>query len=170
MEVLLACASLTLALQQLESHIGCTEVATHAHEVGVSCTATIHNLALFALANTGDGDNQSCDRCRGVATHNINAILLTSQTNASVEFVDMLNGETLRDAERHGDLLWLTVHGIHIAEVDHSRLVAQVAKWRVSQVEVNAFEQHIGGDECAQVAVAAVVEHRAIVAHAHLRS
>ena len=82
----------------------------------------------------------------------------------------MLNGETLRDAERHGDLLWLAVHGIHIAEVDHSRLVAQVAKWRVGQVEVNAFEQHIGGDECAQVAVAAVVEHRAVVAHAHLRS
>lgn len=65
-----------------------------------------------------------------------------------------LDGEAFGDAERHGDLPRGAVHGVDVGEVDDGGFVAQELGLHVGEVEVDAFEQEVGGDEYVGVGVA----------------
>ena len=61
-----------------------------------------------------------------------------------------------------GNLAGTSVHGVDVGEVDDGRFVAEVFQRDVGEVEVYAFEQQVGGDEGALVAV---VEYGGVVAY-----
>ena len=48
-----------LAFQQLEAHVGCSEVAADADEVGVMGSVAIDHLVCLCLSDAGDADGQS---------------------------------------------------------------------------------------------------------------
>ena len=89
---------------------------------------------------------------------------ITGQTKASIEFIELFDAETFAEGNTHRNLLGHAAHGVNIAEVHHGRLVAQVLEGHVGEVEMNAFHQHVGGDE--NVFVAAIVQHGAVVTNA----
>ena len=68
----------------------------------------------------------------------------------------------------HQELAWCSVHGINVRKVYHCSLIAQVFKWRISKVKVNAFHQHVGGNKHTSVVsrVGAVLQHGTVIAHA----
>ena len=153
----------TLALQQLQAHIGCTQVAAHADEVGVAGSCPIDDVVLGRLAQTGHADDESRDRSARVAAHQIHAIMLTGDAHALIELLDVLQGEALADAQRHRHLARCAVHGKHIAQVDHDGLVAQVHQGHVGKVKVDALKQQVGCDQC--LPVVAVVDDGTVITH-----
>ena len=50
------------ALQQLESHIGGSQITRHADEVGIAGSVTVDDIFLFSLADAGDADGQTGKR------------------------------------------------------------------------------------------------------------
>ena len=160
--VYLTVVNVLFALKELQAHIGCTQVATYAYQVGILGTIAVHNLLLGSLANTGDADGHACERRGGVATNHIYIPLIAGQAQSAVELLDILDTETLADGERNGELTGCAVHGEDIADVYHGRLVAQVLEVDISKVEVYALHQHIGGNEYLLIGVA---EYGAIIAN-----
>ena len=76
----------------------------------------------------------------------------------------MLDGEAGRDADADGDLPRSAHHGVDVGEVDHGGLVAEVLEGDVADVEVDAFEQQVGGYE--HFLVGGVGQHGGVVADA----
>ena len=87
-----------LTFEQLQSHIGRTQVAAHADEVGVLSARAIDDIALRSLAQAGDADDKTRYRCAGVAPNEVHTIMLTGDAHALVELLNVLQGETLADA------------------------------------------------------------------------
>ena len=77
--------------------------------------------------------------------------------------VEGFQGKTVADGDGHGDLLRHGVHGVHIAEVDDHRLVAEVLQGHIAEVEVDALHEHIGGNHLHE---ALRVDHRSVIADA----
>ena len=155
-----------LALQQLQTHIGGTEVATDADEVGLLGTVTIDDILLAGLTDAGDRDGQTGVAAGGVATHDVDAPLVAGGTQAFVELLDVLYGEALAQGQRDGHLARRAIHGEDVADVDHGRLVTQVLQGDVGEVEVDALHEHVGGDEHLCVRI---VKYGAVIAYAVLR-
>ena len=106
----------------------------------------IDDVIGISLADGGYTDEQTRDAGTGIAPHQVYAIFLTRQTDAGIEFLDVLEGKAFTDAQTHGYLLWRTVHGIDVAQVDHHSLVTQMLQRHIAQVEVYALKQQVGGD------------------------
>ena len=156
-----------LALEQLESHIGGSEVATDTDEIGVLGSVTINDILFLGLSDTGDRDGQSCIGRGGVTADDIDVPLVAGQFEASIELLEILDREPLADGQRDGDLAGRAVHGEHVTDVHHRTLIAEVLQVDVGQIEVYAFHQQVGGDEHFLVGVG---EHGAVVAYAVFRT
>ena len=81
----------------------------------------------------------------------------------------MFNLETATYGYTDQELTRGAVHGIHVGKIDHGCLVAEVFERGVSEVEVNAFHQHVGGAEQAAGigGIGGVTHHGTVVAHTH---
>ena len=130
-----------LALQQLQPHIGSTQVARDADEVGVLGTVAIDDVLLLGLADTGDADGQTRIGRGGIATHDVDAPFLAGQAQSGIKLLHVLHGEALAQSQRYGDLARRAVHGKDVADVDHRRLIAQMLEVDIGEVEVDTFHQ-----------------------------
>ena len=155
-----------LALQQLETHVGGTEVAADADEVGVVGAVAIDNVLLPGFADAGDADGQSGVAGGGVAADDVDVPFFAGQSDAAEEQFDVLDAEALADGQRDGHLARGAVHGKHVADVHHRCLVAKVLQVDVGEVKVYALHQQVGGDEYFTVGIR---EYGAVVAYAVLR-
>ena len=99
-------------------------------------------------------NDQALAAGRGVAADDVGAVALAGQADAGVQLVDVLDGEALRDAQRHRQLARRAAHGADVADVYYGGLVAQVLEGHVGEVEVHALEQKVGGDQHVALAVA----------------
>ena len=81
------------SFEELQAHISSTEVAGDIYQVGGFGAATANNFTLLSLTDASDADDETGDRCGGIATDEINALLLARETDAVIKFVDMLHGE-----------------------------------------------------------------------------
>ena len=129
-------------------------------------TIAIDDVFVSGFTDAGDGNGKPCERCSGVATYNIHIPFLTGFTQAGVEFFEVFHREALAESNAHHHLAWRAVHGKNVAEVDHSRLVAQMAHGDVCEVEMNAFHEHVSCDEHFAFRIG---EHGAVVAYAIFR-
>ena len=84
---------------------------------------------------------QDLDKC--------DLMLLACLSHSGIEFVHILNAETLAQGKADGYLARHGVHCIDVAQVYHDGLVAQVSHRDVGKVEVYAFHQEVGRDEGA---------------------
>ena len=103
----------------MQAHVGGTEVARDADEVGFTGSVAIDDVVLAGLANAGDGDGQSGVAAGGVATHDVDAPFVAGHAQSRVELFYVLDGEALRECQRDGHLTWGAVHGKDVADVDH---------------------------------------------------
>jgi hypothetical protein len=152
-----------LALQQLQSHVGSSQVAAHADEVGVLGSGAAHYVVAVGQSGDGDADGEPGERRGGVAAHYVYVVLVARQPDALVELLDVFNAEAPADAQAQGHLCGRGVHGVDVGDVDHGCLVAQVLQRHVGEVEVYALEQEVGADERLLLAG---VYHGAVVAYA----
>ena len=154
------------ALHELQPHVGRTEVATHANEVCVAGTTAPHDVFLPRRTDAREAQCQSCKRGCGVAAHDVNIIVLGGEAYAGIEFLDVLYRESARKGDAHDELARRTVHGIHVGEVYGGSLVTEVLEGRVSEVEMNAFHEHVARYEHL---LAGIRQDCAVVAHAEQR-
>ena len=103
----------------------------------------IDNILLAGKAHRRDIYHKTIHRGCGVATHDIYAQLLGSRLHTLIKGVECLYRNLRRHAERHYQLLGLTVHRKDIVYTTHNGLIAQVLKREVAQVEVDALGEHI---------------------------
>ena len=130
-------------------------------------SVSVDDVFLAGFADAGDADGQTCVGRGGVASHDVDVPLLAGQSEAGVEFFHVLYAEALAECHRDGYLPGRAVHSEHVADVDHSRLVAQVLQVDVGEVEVYALHEQVGGYEHFAVWIG---EHGAVVADAVFRT
>ncbi len=140
----------TLALEQLQAHVGGTQVTAHTDEVGVARAVAAHGVGGAGLAYRGDTDGQARETAGGVTAHDIHMVLGACLPHAAIELCDVLYLEAAADGQAHGYLAGRSAHGVHIAQIDHHGLVAQAVEWHIGEVEVYALHQEVGGDQCAR--------------------
>ena len=157
-------AHATFALQQLQAHVGRSQVAAHANQVSILSSRAVNDILLGGLTQARHADNESCDRSAGIAAHQVNAVVLTGDAHALVQLLDVFKGEPLADAQRHGYLTRRAVHGIHVAQVHYDGFIAQMHQGHIGQVEMNALKQQVGRDQ--RLAVLAIVDDGTVIAHA----
>ena len=113
-----------LAFQELQPHVGGSQVSADANQVGVVCAVAIDDVLRLCFTDAGDGDGESGERCGGVATYNVHIPLLTGFAQSGIEFFEIFHREAFAEGDAHDDLAWHAIHGEDVAEVDHRRLVA----------------------------------------------
>ena len=153
-------------LQDLQTHVRCTQVSADHQQVAVACAVASHHSVRFHQAHGRHGQGQARRGGRGVAPNQIHLVDLASQANAGVQLLHRFHRKPVAQAQADHDLGGHRVHRTDVGQVHHHRLVAQVLQRRVAQVEVNAFAQHVGADHHA---LAHGVNHRAVVPHATKR-
>ena len=153
-----------LALQEVETHVCRTEVGGDADKVVLLGTRTICYLALLCATRSRDCYYKAIHRGGGVATHDVHAKLLCCMLHALVEFVECLNRNLCRYAERYDHLLGLRVHREDVVHATHYSFVAEVLKREVAQVEVYALGHHIC---CEEHNLVAEVYYCGIVTRCH---
>lgn len=156
-----------LAFEYLQSGVGRAEVSAHADEVGGACAAAVDDAVGRGFAQAGDADGQPREGRGRVAAHDVHGVALAAEAHAGVERFDVFQGEAFAQGQRYGHLPWRAVHGADVREVDGHGLVAEVLEWRIGEVEMDAFHEHVGGHE--QLRRAVVVEHGGVVAHGFAR-
>ena len=154
-----------LALQQLKSHVGGSEVAADADEVGITGSVAIDCLARLCLSDAGDADGQSGIRRGGLASYDVYAPFVAGLSQSAIEQFHVFDGEALAECYADNHLPRCAVHGKDVGNVDHCRLVAQQFYADIGKVEVHALHEHVGSDEHLAVGVG---ENGAVVAHALL--
>ena len=154
------------ALHELQAHVGSTEVAAHADEVCVACAAAPHDVVQPRRTDAREAQSQARERGGGVAAHDVYVIILGGEAYAGIEFLDVLHREAARKGDAHDELARRAVHGIHVGEVHGGRLVAEVLEGCVSEVEVDAFHEHVARYEHL---LAGIRQDGTVVAHAELR-
>ena len=97
-----------------------------------------------------------------VATYDVNAKLIASHTQASVEFIKVFYLEAFAQCNAYHHLAWRSVHGEDVADIDHGTLVTQVLHINIGQVEMYTFHQHVGSHQHLLVGI---VHHRTVIAY-----
>ena len=136
-----------LAFEQLQAHVGGSQVARNADEVVLPGSVAIDDIRWASLADGSDADGKPCEAAGRVASHDVDVVFLARKPHACIEFLNVLDGEPLADGQRDGDLLGRGVHGVDVAQVHDDGLVAQVFEGHVGKVEMDAFHQDVCGDE-----------------------
>ena len=152
-----------LTFHQLEAHVGSSQVACHANQVGFFRTVAVHNLVFCRLADAGDRNGKPCDRRSGITSYDVHMVLAARQLHPVVEVFEVLYAEAFRYGKRYGDLLGHPVHGIDIREVHHCRLVSQVLQRSIYQVEMYAFHQQVGSNQYLFIRIG---EYGGVIAYA----
>ena len=88
-----------LTLQQLQTHVGCTQVARYAYQVVLAGSVAVNGLALFGLSYTCYADGQTGQGRCGVTTHQIHAVTLTCQNHSCIEILHILHREALAQCD-----------------------------------------------------------------------
>lgn len=83
-----------LAFQELEAHIGGTQVAADADEVRGLGAVAVDDVLLSRFAQYGDADGHACEAAGGVSANEVHAVLFTSQAHAVVQRFDVLDAES----------------------------------------------------------------------------
>ena len=136
-----------LALEQLQAHVGGSEVARQADQVVQLRAAAVDDALVRGVAQRRHRDDESGHRGPRVAAHQVDPQLPAGEGDPLVEVLQRLDGDFRRDAERDGDL---RRRGVHRQDVAHARrhdLVAEVAEREIGQVEVHALIERIGRAE-----------------------
>ena len=154
---------LLFAFQDLQAEVGGAHVAGDADEVAHAGAAAVGELVLFALPDGRHADDQAAGGGGRVAAHKVDIVDPAGGADAVVDLVQRFHGETVGQGDGDGDLFRLRVHGVDVRQVDDDGLVAQVLQRRIHQVEMDALDQHIGGDDGE---VLAVVDHGGVITHA----
>ena len=145
-EVLLSGRCHLFAFEELEAHIGSTEVARYAYEVGVfgtvaSCGFASGHVPMAVTAITRPERDEvvsppTRSTCRSRRPKRMPAY--SSSICSTVNWLDTARPTVIcRD----------TVHGAYIGEVDNHRFVAEMAERYISQVKMYTFDKEIGGNE-----------------------
>ena len=153
------------AFKELQTEVCGTEVSAHADEVGVLGSAPANHLVGGSIAHDGDADDHSCKGGGGVSSDDVDVVSVAGQAESGIEVVEGLDGDAAVHCHADEHLPWRAAHGIDIGDVHHGSLVAQVLHGGVDQVEVYAFEQEVGGEQCPSGALCGV-DDGAIVADA----
>ena len=122
----------------------------------------IDDIVVVSYAETGDGDRKTVHRGAGVAADEVDIIMFARDAHTRVELFDILDREPRRYPQAYGDLRWRSVHGADVGDIDRHGFVAEMTERDVLQVEMNTFEQQIGGNERA---FALMVEHSGVIAY-----
>ena len=77
-------ADTALTLQQLQAHIGSSQIAADADQVGIFRAAAVNDVFAGGFAQTGHADDQSGHRCAGVAADQIHTVSLTGDAHSLV--------------------------------------------------------------------------------------
>ena len=152
----------SFALKELQTHVCCAKVARYTNEVIDLCSVAIDNVGVVCSTQASDGNGESRHRGRGVATHKIHVVLLTSKANTCIKFFEIFDRETFANTQRNSDLCGSSVHGVDVREVYNRRFVTKVLERYVFEVEMNTFKEQIGGDEGAFIFV---IEHGSIISN-----
>ena len=152
-----------LALQHLQAHVCTAEITAHHQQVIVLRTATIHDILLCRRTERCDADHQSAWVAARIAAHEVHSIVCACELDALVQLVDRFHGKAIAQCDGHRDLLRRGVHGVHIAQVHHHGLIAEVLQRHIAQIEVYSFHEHVRGDHLMQ---SLRIDHRRIVADA----
>ena len=153
---------LKFAFEELEPEIRRAEVAGDADEIADLGALAIDDIVVVSYAETGDGDRKTVHRGAGVAADEVDIIMFARDAHTRVELFDILDREPRRYTQAYGDLRWRSVHGADVGDIDRHGFVAEVTERDVLQVEMNTFEQQIGGNERA---FALMVEHSGVIAY-----
>ena len=159
----LSLEGLFFTFQELQAHVGRTEVTADADEVGVLGSVAVDDVLLGRIADAGEAQGHTGERRGGVAAYEVDAVALAGQLNAGVEGFGVFNAEALAQGQADEELARGGVHGIEVGKVDHGGLVAQVLERSVDEVEVDALHEHVGADQHLFVGV---VHHGTVVAYA----
>ena len=90
-----------------------------------------------------------------------------SESETSIQFFEIFHFETVAHSDRNEKLSRSSVHGVDVGEIDHRGFVSQVSEWGVDEVEMDAFHQHVSGDEC--LFAFCVADDGAVIAHSQKR-
>ena len=151
-----------LTLKELQTHVCGTEVAGNADEVGVFLRRCDRRCPPFCFSYYGDAYCKRRCREEVVSPPTMSTPpFVASHAESAVELLHVLNGEAFAQSYAHCELAWGAVHGENVAYVHHRRLVAEVLKVDVGEVEMHSFHKHIGADEHFTVGI---MEHGAVVA------
>lgn len=80
---------LLFAFEQLQAHIGGSEVACDAYQVGVFCSGACHGAVAGHVAYAGDAYYEALARGGCVAAYDVDAVDFASRADAFVELVDV---------------------------------------------------------------------------------
>ena len=134
-----------LAFQDLESHVGRTQIPADHQEVVVTRTIASHQGIRLGEAHGRHRQRQPRGRRRRVASHQVHLVDLARQTNAFIQLVDGLHRKPVAQPQAHDHLRGHRIHGADVAQVDHHRLVSEVLKRDIAEVKVHALAKHVGG-------------------------
>ena len=90
-----------------------------------------------------------------------------SESKTSIQFFEIFHFETVAHSDRNEKLSRSSVHGVYVGEIDHCGFVSQMSEWGVDEVEMDAFHQHVSGDEC--LFVFCVADDGAVIAYSQKR-
>ena len=114
LEVFVACEYFFFSFEELQPHVGGSEISAYAYEVVFFGSVAVDDFACVAFADAGDADGEPSEGGGCVASDKVYSVYVAGELEAGVEFFEVFDGEALGYAQRQGELLGLPVHGVYV--------------------------------------------------------